>query len=259
MEILRFSAAKFYIISETLINLEYILGAEDAGEAIDKDTRKRTLAGLSVLKNSCEEIGLSMSIRSVDRLFTVAQKCNALVDMKGLFRELSTRIKDEMADDLFLFIPKTHVKFYNADQLFGVEVQEAFPSTAYDVQEAGKCLALHRNTAAVCHLMRTLEIGLRVLSVALKVTFENKPWNYVIEVAEKRLCKIRGQKRKPRNWKANEKFYSEAIAHFRFLKDAWRNYSMHVCERYDEEQAESVFNHTKAFMRQLATKLKENS
>jgi hypothetical protein len=67
----------------------------------------------------------------------------------------------------------------------------------------------------------------------------------------------RAAKRKPKNWKADEKFYSEAIAHFRFLKDAWRNYSMHVFERYDENQAESAFNHTKAFMRQLATKLKE--
>jgi hypothetical protein len=256
MEILRFSASRFYIISETLTNLEHIVD-EGSSDAVDENTRKNMLTGLLVLKNCCEAIGLSMSIKSVDRLFTIGRQCNTLGELKGTFRELSTRIKDEIEDNLFLYIPKTHVKFYNTDQLFGAEVQEAFPSTAYDIQEAGKCLALHRNTAAVCHLMRTLEIGLRVLAIALKVKFENKPWNYVIEVADKRLSKTRGQNRKPRNWKANEKFYSEAIAHFRFLKDAWRNYSMHVYERYDEDQAEGIFTHTKAFMRELATKLKE--
>jgi hypothetical protein len=107
--------------------------------------------------------------------------------------------------------------------------------------------------------MRILEIGLRALAATLKIPFDNKPWNYVIEVADKRVKHVREAKRKPKNWKQNEKFYSEAIVHFRFIKDAWRNYSMHVYERYDGEQAGSVFSHTRAFMRNLSTKLKEAS
>jgi hypothetical protein len=34
---------------------------------------------------------------------------------------------------------------------------------------------------------------------------------------------------------------------------------MHVYERYDEEQADTIFTHARAFMRHLATKLKEEA
>jgi hypothetical protein len=172
-------------------------------------------------------------------------------------RELYNVITSEMADVLFLYVDSRHKEHYEGFALFGDEVEQAFPSANYDIAESGKCIALNRSTAAVCHLMRVLEWGLRAMATKLKVKFENKPWNYVIEVADKRLKHIRQSKRKPKNWKQDEKFYSEALAHFRFLKDAWRNYSMHVYERYSEEQAESIFNHTKAFMRHLATKLKQ--
>ncbi len=66
--------------------------------------------------------------------------------------------------------------------------------------------------------MRVLESGLRGLAKQLNVPFDNKPWNYVIEVADSRLKKVRQAKRKPKNWKQDERFFSEAIAHFRFHK-----------------------------------------
>jgi hypothetical protein len=257
MDILKFSAARFYGTAGLLAKIEEIIGSSEADEPMTDDSRKTMAHMVAEIKGQCEAINLSMSLRSVERLGKATSESITFKQLKGSFEELSTRIRDEIGDNLFLFIPKTHVRFYEGEKLFGSEVEEAFPSTAYDIREAGKCLALHRNTAAVCHLMRTLEIGLRALAKKLKIDYTNKTWNSIIEVAESRLKKARFAKRKPRNWKEDEKFYSEAIAHFRFLKDAWRNYSMHVYERYDEDQADTIFTHVRAFMRQLTKKVRE--
>jgi hypothetical protein len=257
MEILKFSAQAFYLIGRGGAFLETLFKHEPQ-ESLAENRKITVLGGLEKIRAHCQAIGLTLSLKSADRLIENVRANKPAKELAQDWRELSGRIRDEIADNLFLFIPKSHVAYYQAEQLFGLSVEEAFPSISPEISEAGKCLALHRNTACVCHLMRVLESGLRALAKQLKVAFDNKPWNSVIEVAEKRLKTVREGKRKPKNWKQDERFYSEAIAHFRFIKDAWRNYSMHLYQRYDEEQAESVFNHTKAFMRHLASKLKES-
>ena len=47
---------------------------------------------------------------------------------------------------------------------FGNDVAQKFSSITYDVDEAGKCLALQRSTAAAFHAIRCLEAGIRALS-----------------------------------------------------------------------------------------------
>ena len=44
-----------------------------------------------------------------------------------------------------------------------MEVNDKFPSAAFDIDEAGKCLAIGRSTAAVFHLMRALETAIRAV------------------------------------------------------------------------------------------------
>jgi len=56
---------------------------------------------------------------------------------------------------------------------------------------------------------------------------------------------------------ADERWFSEVGSHFRLLKNGIRNHAMHVREKYSDEQAENIFNHTKAFMQQLATRLSD--
>jgi hypothetical protein len=257
LDMLKFSAGDFYYIGRLIARLEGVLGKFNPSAFVNQEGITISKDIIQDMDKNCEKIGLTMSQKAAWRALRRLDTSIKYSELVQTCADLSLRISDEIGDHLFLFVPKTHAAFYESEKLFGDSVENAFPSSSYDLKEAGKCFALNRNTAAICHLMRVLEVGLRAMAVKLKVKYENKPWNYVIEVADNRLKKIRAAKRKPRDWKSNEKFYSEAIAHFRFLKDAWRNYSMHVYERYDEEQAESIFNHTKAFMRQLATKLKE--
>lgn len=47
--------------------------------------------------------------------------------------------------------------FQPDDPLFGAVFERAFPSAIFELEEAAKCLALDRPTAAVFHLMRIME------------------------------------------------------------------------------------------------------
>ena len=255
---LNFSAIEFYHIGRNLARVAGLLRWSKPDALPDAELQDIMSDGIKKVLNSCDKIGLRLSVDSATRLLAHIKAPEKHAKLKQEYDELHLRIHDEIKRELFLFVPSTDAGFYNADRLFGDSVHNAFSSSALEISEAGKCIALNRNTAAVCHLMRVLEVGLQALAVKLKVQYANKPWNYVIEVAELRLKRIRSAKRKPKNWKTDEKFYSEALAHFRFLKDAWRNYAMHVLERYDRESTESIFNHVKSFMRHLATKLKES-
>ena len=254
----KFSAESFYLIADKLSLFQTSAFYHQATAKITEDLLNHIkIIVLPIVISECEKIGLSYSLKEAKRtlLWLSAEATNA--EIENAMQTISRRIKDELEENLFLWLDRKEALYYSTEPLFGERVSTAFPSTSYDVIEAGKCIALNRNTASVCHSMRVLEIGLRALATRLNVVYENKPWNYIIEVADKRLTKIRASRRKPRNWKADEKFYSEAIVHFRFLKDAWRNYSMHVYERYDPESARAIFTHAKSFMQHLATKLKE--
>jgi hypothetical protein len=137
---------------------------------------------------------------------------------------------------------------------FDINVHTRFPTITEEISEAGKCLALRRSTACVMHLMRILEVGLHSLADEMNVPFENKNWGTIIDQVEKRIREMSSATHGA-DWKKDQQFYSEAAAHFRILKDAWRNHAMHVHERYSEERAEAIFNSVRAFMQHLATKL----
>ena len=47
-------------------------------------------------------------------------------------------------------------------------------------------------------------------------------------------------------------------SHFRLLKDAYRNYAMHIKRVYGREQAKDIFHFSKAFMGALAKRLMES-
>lgn len=135
--------------------------------------------------------------------------------------------------------------------LFGEAVDDAFPRAAYDITEAGKCLALERWTAAVMHLMRALEHGLAALAAFCGVDFGSDNWNQALNKMEAELRKVGRKTHSP----ADEQFAAEAVTHFRAIKNAWRNHAQHGKDTYDEERALAIFESVRSFMRHLATRL----
>ncbi len=70
--------------------------------------------------------------------------------------------------------------FDKALDAFGQKAVDVFPSAVPEIDEAGKCIALGRAPAAVFHLMRIAEIGLRALAPLVGITDPNPDWGAVI-------------------------------------------------------------------------------
>ncbi len=164
----------------------------------------------------------------------------------------------ELSHQLMLIVPRPDDDLLiGTGPAFDDEVYKAFPSARFDIDEAAKCLALDRSTACVLHLMRTLEAGLNALAKELHIPFEHKCWEEVLNKVPKRVAELNEEKIKPDGWKETRQFYAEAGAHLDLVRFAFRNWAMHLHETYDIPTARALFEHTKAFMRHLATKLSE--
>jgi hypothetical protein len=168
---------------------------------------------------------------------------------------LINRLKDELSAKMIMTVPSGKVGYFDgSNNAFPLPIQNNFPSAEYDMEEAGKCFALGRYTASVFHLMRILEVGLNTMATSLGLTVAPN-WNRAITDIENEIAS-RSYATHP-GWRVDEPFYSEAATHFRLVKNAWRNHTMHIKEKYDEERARDIFNSVSAFMRHLATKLHE--
>lgn len=183
-------------------------------------------------------------------------------DLIGLERhldELRSRIRDEFITRTVLVLPYQEGKRYQMSQeLFGIEVINKFPSAAYEIDEAGKCLALGRLTACVFHLMRALEVGIegtrKCLGIPDPVKDGDRNWGSV-------LNKFKGEfeRRNKAGWDQQEDkdFFAEIHASLDAVKNVWRNATMHVEKKYTDEEAEHIFNAVRGFMKKLAVRLDE--
>jgi hypothetical protein len=73
-------------------------------------------------------------------------------------------IEAELAERSCLLLSPDNSRFFHDKPLFGDRVDAALPSARNDIKSAGHCLALELYTAAVFHLMKAVEIGLRMLA-----------------------------------------------------------------------------------------------
>jgi hypothetical protein len=177
--------------------------------------------------------------------------------LKGYFKELRERIEDEL-DGRSIYYIATNTELLEAETpLFGSDVDDAFPSARYDIEEASKCLALRRSTACVMHLMRTLEIGLESLADNLGKNLSKQNWNTILNELETEI-RARTRTTHGQSWvDTDEPFYTEAATHFRLVKNAWRNHAQHARAKYTGEEAEDIYHSVRAFMRHLSRRLRE--
>jgi len=152
------------------------------------------------------------------------------------------------------------VKYLEQDALFEEAINQAFPPVQPEIKDAGNCLAAGLPTAAVYHLMRVAEIGLRKLAKQLNVklgyAIEFATWGNVIGAIDRKLEILRKQ-RKTKSREAKLQHYSALLLDIKAFQYLWRNPGAHAGPRYDEHQAQSAFNHVRAFMQQLVERMKE--
>jgi hypothetical protein len=275
-EMLSFAAWNFFWCGYTLQRIEQdcLIGSMVVpGDApmfalprdLDGAARNKALPALKRVAAEFDAIGLRITAETT--LEIVAELENTfrrhnfqwLIDQINIIEGLS---KKEIEGKAFFYVPAERAKFWpkmSDPHIFGKAVGDAFPSAMQDIAESGVCLALDRGSACVFHLMRVLEIGLTVLGAKFGVSLAHTNWAPAIEEIESKIREMHKDSR----WKAlpdckqQQEFYAQAASHFGILKDAWRNYTMHVRGFYTEEQAERIFENVKGFMQKLAERLSE--
>ncbi len=225
------------------------LGHKPIG-TVDAGTAKNLQFSVECLSS----LGLVSSRRDAEAVVA------ALADPKTTHEDLRVRmghlmhsLGNELTSRLFLAIEPERASYYTAAQLFGGLVSDVFPDAITDIEEAGKCLALGRATAAVFHLMRIMEVGLREFAVLLGVPYAPSWESYITQIGTKIQEK---HKRKGVRWKKDEPFFRDAMGDLMAIKLAWRNPTMHVRRTYSPEEAEQILGAVRAFMQRMAERLK---
>jgi hypothetical protein len=123
-----------------------------------------------------------------------------------------------------------------------------------DVEEAGKCLALDRHTAAVFHLMKVVESGVLALQCFLDGKRDPKAhFGSVLSKLETLNTKTAFADLPP-DLKPYRTFLIDTLPHLHAVKDSWRNRVCHVDNiivptgAFTCEMAHNVYNCTLGLM-----------
>jgi hypothetical protein len=258
LEMLERYAFSFY---EVVIRLEklrniaaaYASSSYGATSKPYKWDREGMSESLLAMHKECEVLDLASTADLIMFMGSELQRKGEDYNYNDLLKDVET-LSFSFANDLrkrfFFRIPDNKQDFFQKDDLFGVEVTQAFPSCGDNIRNAGSCYALEQWDASVFHLMTILGRGLDAMATKFGVPFQNTTWHTVIEQIEAKVRKMDSSFGP--DWKDQQKFYSQAASQFMFLKDAWRNHVMHGRDVYDEGKALSIFTHVRLVMRALA-------
>jgi hypothetical protein len=189
------------------------------------------------------------------------------------WRELQSGIADiqyamsvELKNITLTFIPPNKVEYLEAAELFGKAVKAAASDELNaEIKAAGNCIAADLNTAAVFHLMRVVELGLRALGRHLKVPTCGRKnqtpialgtWEQVIQALETKTVAVANIVGRSVKKQKDLEFYKGVILEFRAFKDIWRNSVSHCRCAYDEHQAMSALIHVRRFVELLAARIR---
>lgn len=178
---------------------------------------------------------------------------------------LITHAVSELSRQRFAFIPTDRHKYFEQDNLFKLNMPTSqFPSADRDIRDAGNAYAVGLHTAAVFHVMRVAEIGLRVFAKHLKVKLPKKrgpiEWAQWEDVLKEISTKIDLLALKPGTRpkkSADRAFYRGVLAEFQGFKDMYRNDVMHARRTYDQYEAASALERVGEFMQRLGTRIHE--
>jgi hypothetical protein len=236
----------------------------DVGSTLEFAQQELGLAKFEVLSMKAGRHIISLSVANRNNPPSVA----------ATLQELRLDIDKELHGRQFVSIqpdragyaegPSTPDRYHygNRKHLFGDAAYAAFMSARYDMREAGNCLAVEANTAAVFHLMRVAEYGLRALAHDRRVrlpknsSLQLATWEEIIKKLEDAVSAIQGYPRTLAR-EAQFEFYHGAMIEFRGFKNKFRNRVMHARDEYDRDDAHSAFTHVRAFMNTLASRITE--
>lgn len=143
---------------------------------------------------SCKAMGMAVTAGAAERVCADLTRAvqtedggwlfnyHASLRCRGAIDQLHGYMINEAKTLVAMMLPAASIPLYEQrDPLFGANTANKFPSLSYDIEEAGKCLALGRSTAAVFHALRCLEAGFaamwRCLGIADPLSGFQRNWS----------------------------------------------------------------------------------
>ncbi len=239
---------------------------------------------LLCVEKHCKELELEDAVLVCKDLFKRLDQAT-MGEIRGHLLGIRSMMDGALARRVFLYIPSSCTKYVpelmhptavvpgsaklkKVAMPFGEAVHKTFADARYDAEQAALCIAVGASTAAIFHLMRVVEHGVRMLGRSLDfrkmrqqkagkdrlVPIENLPWeilhNQLRVRVNDRLAKLRPGPAKDKK----SYFYNSILEDFQGFKDAWRNHVMHARSAYGEKESLRVLGHVERFMQLLATK-----
>jgi hypothetical protein len=177
---------------------------------------------------------------------------------------LERMLIDDARKSKYFQMSSDDAEYLNPLLVFGLPAAGPFPSASIDFQDACSCIAFGMWTAAVFHLMRIVEFGLRAFAADLglsdvvinqpntkTIPMEYAQWEQILnQLPEKIKTKTEALPKGPQRQAAQE-FYYSAHKEIEAFKNAWRNHVMHSRAAYTREDAVAVLSHVKRFLNSL--------
>jgi hypothetical protein len=230
-----------------------------AGSPLSREEINRLITIVARIKVCCGKADCEMSINQIYLLeVQLNNEVCTYQTVKVLMQGISETIISELGGRLFVFIPQKQSEFFENENLFGAGVSDAFPSARADIKNAGNCMAAELHDAAVFHIMRVVEYGLRALANHLQIPvsgdeLEYEGWNTVINQIYKKVKDLTESAQGTKKEKAKKReFYSGIMGEFSGFKDEWRNSIMHTRGKHNEDEARNVYKRVSDFMYRLA-------
>ena len=247
-DMLRFAADDFHYISATLTNLinysAQLRTADGWGECTDS---------LQLLYGHAKKLGMPLSCnQAIATMDLILGQKTPLSEIRAMLHELQKRVQEELQAKMFFCVPSERAARYDIEEAFGSAVHKNFPSSSFDIKEAGNSYACGRSTACVFHLMRALEIALSAFAGLFHVPSDHTNWHNIIEGIESKIRDMGKDPNKVSDWKEKQEKYAQAANGFMFFKDAWRNYTAHARGKYTEDEADGIYRNVSSFMQKLA-------
>ncbi|RZT95299.1 HEPN domain-containing protein [Rivibacter subsaxonicus] len=256
---LRIPLSRLVSAVQAMVTLQnHVSTAKGATLALHPDNYQTWLTAADNLAADCEAMNL-LVIRRLATLIAgdlrtaavdmtsgdMIMRDHHLPQLDAHLRGFTQVIRIETEARAILVLSPDKAALYERDEPhFGPEVAASFPSAAEDIEEAGKCLALGRSTAAVFHLMRAMEIAVRAMATKLGIAKIDLPWGPLLSDINKEIEAL------PKGAARDQ--WSQSSTHLYHVKQAWRNEVMHPKATYTDEQATEVFAAVRSFMRHLA-------
>ncbi len=265
LDMLKINGVAFYAASSALMQTWGVvsIAQKQADSRIDDSTAKKIASSVRRFHTNVMEMGAEITAMAAVDLVKTLETSNPGMKFSDLGESLNVidaTLTRELSLVRLFVIERDKSRYFEPEEPpFGTDLQNKFPSLIYDMEEASNCLALGRSTASAFHSLRCLEAGIRAISRCLGIpdptTGQARNWRIMLEGVQKQI-----NSRWPNSgdrFSGDGHFFESIHAGLVAMQNPYRNATMHLDQKYTEDEAKHIFELVGGLMKKIASRMDE--